>query len=182
MWKIKDLRFLADCQMEKVKKYMNEEQKVWAYTRGMWEQVIDPFQFPDGTDWDNEIRKLGYSRQTSEREYEPYCSIWRQGSGTPQPWPYLVWFSLSGDGADFILIRDLPSLLMFMQSYGAVMQTLRLDSVLDVLPKFFYAWHGHYMDEDCMECDPVEVDARRARLAERRAKQQAKQAATANAH
>jgi hypothetical protein len=152
------------------------EEKAWSYNRGAWEEVPYPFLFAEGEDWDKAIRALGYALKIPERENDPCLSIWERTGQSVQPWAYLLWFSLAGldDGADLILIPDLPSLLMFLRDYEGIIQRQRLNDVLNMLPQVFQAWHGHAWYEDCRECDPVAVEQRMRRAAERRAAKQAK--------
>jgi hypothetical protein len=153
--------------------------KVWEYTRGNWEEIDNPLDELQETDFTAEMRRAGYGKEGihgSAQEYEPSLELYRETQSTAitHRYPFLVWVSLSGDRFDPVFLPDLPSILMFLRDFAPLVhqqsKEFRAQLLETAVRKAFHAWHEHDVEEICALCDPDGMEARRRAREERRRK------------
>jgi hypothetical protein len=153
--------------------------KIWQYVRGLWDQIEDPFAWPEGEDWERVYQRLGYGSPSQwggeEAFYRPSLGVHERGrapTSFTDRFPYLLDVSVSGESSVFVLIPDFPSLLLFLREYGPVFESARtggyLEELHEMASKIFRAEHGHSFSDVCLSCDPdrytAQIEAvRRAR-------------------
>jgi hypothetical protein len=152
--------------------------KLWQYDRGTWDLIEDPFTWESGVDWEKVSRRLGYGSPADwggeDTEFRPNFAVYEALETTTftQRWPYLIDVSVGGDCSSFVLVPELPSLLLFLKEYGPIFEAARIGGYLEELhgmaKKLFHAEHGHYPYDVCRNCAPVEY--RRQEEAVRRAR------------
>lgn len=143
----------------------------YTYNRGEWIETNELPEWQDGTDFNDLLTLAGFERYREvviggRDELDPQIAIYRSVKGGRA----LATVCLDGDTLDLILLPDLPSKLMFMKEFAALAQHNvvheAIEEVVGMAKKLFRAYHGHYHDEHCRHCDPVEFDEAQERRRE----------------
>ena len=131
----------------------------WKYSRGEWEEIVDPLAWVDGEEFEAVLERNGYYAHPTRWGYEHdqvSCDIYsRKGEGR---YPVLLSISLDGNLVEHVFVYDFPSMMMFFREHSTpfVMAALGClaEDAGETLRRAFHAWHGHDADDVCRECDP----------------------------
>jgi len=145
---------------------------VWQYDRGEWVGIADPRTWPEESGVPSQeyaawMRSYGYEHvRGSELDCIDDSDLWaldRDGTAT-WPWEFLYEWDMGSHWRVLVFLTDFPSLVMFQQFVNTgTLDALRehLWAAQRTLDKLFYVQHGHYSDQACDRCDPVQASAER---------------------
>ena len=129
----------------------------YTYNRGEWLDGTELPQWIDNESLDDYLKRTGYSECFKFRENcmaEDMAVIYKKNDA-------MAWFAdicMDCDISFFVFLPDFPSMMMFTKDYAPAINLIansyEQNDIKKMLEKLFYAYHGHYAEENCYQCNP----------------------------
>lgn len=155
----------------------------YTYSQGQWTETNSMAEWTAEMDYADWLQASGFSRHASfiigpERldDTGARMCFYRSESGGRT----FVEICLDESTPDYVITPDLPSLLLFIKEFGPIVRqdetSVAIRDLATVGKKIFHSHHGHYSDEVCLDCDPVEHQSQQLHLREWQRKRNERQA------
>jgi hypothetical protein len=155
----------------------------YTYNRGEWTDGNSLPEWIDNEDFYDYLERTGYKEafKFSQNSIgDEMATIFKNEDAT-------AWFAaicLDCDRLLFVFLPDFPSLMMFTKDYAPainlIANSFEQNDIRKMLEKLFHAYHGHYAEDYCYQCDPRYMEETKKWRQEHAAKKAAKKLESEN--
>ena len=147
--------------------------KAWKYSRGNWIETEFPFEWNDGENLPDALKRADYGTEDLRVGSDFWNCIRAYTKKGKTIYPVLLDVNPLGDaGGEMVVVDDFPSLMMFLRDYAPLFSLssieYRIEEIEQTIDRAFRAWHGHAASDVCRECDPWAMELRRRLREEKR--------------
>ena len=132
----------------------------FTYARGQWIDGSDVPEWKGEEEFDNFLERVGFSaaKISFGSDFDNPIDIHESKDGRS----FYASISPLGTSCYGVFLPDLPSLMMFLRDFGAVVSLIDLQDKIELIrrvsEKLFRAYHGHDPSAVCNKCDPYEFE------------------------
>lgn len=129
----------------------------FTFNRGNWGDGNSLPDWVDGEDFDDYLKKIGYStiKTTYGNEHGGEIEIYESLDGLS----FYASVCPSGGNVYEVFLPDFPSYMIFIRDHAVAFSSessnFHQKEILGLLEKFFQLHHGHSSYDVCSQCDPV---------------------------